>query len=63
MANYENRRDYFEKIARNYRQYLKLYAYFNNGSYEGATPFDIFYRRFTYFVRYEDPTRVSTSGY
>lgn len=55
---YDTNRENFDKLRKKYVEYLQLYATFNNGSIEGATPFQEFYWRFTYFIRYEDPQRV-----
>lgn len=55
---YDTNRENFEKLLKKYQDYLQLYATFNNGSIEGATPFQVFYWRFTYHIRYEDPQRV-----
>ncbi len=57
---YDTSRVQFNKISEAYKNYLALYRLFNNGSYEGATPFDVFYWRMTYHVRYgegEGPSR------
>lgn len=56
---YDTSRENFDKLRRKYDEYLALYATFNNGSIEGATPFPVFYWRFTYYIRYEDPQRVA----
>ena len=61
--DYEVRRDRFNQIVKNYTEYLQLYSFLNNGSKEGATPFDEFYWRFTYYVKYDEPERILTIGY
>ena len=61
--DYEVRRDRFNQIVKNYKEYLELYSFLNNGSKKGATPFDEFYWRFTYYVKYDEPERILTIGY
>lgn len=56
-------REAMTKIIKKYNGYLELYATFNNGSTEGATPFDEFYWRFSYTIKYEDEFALSQSGY
>lgn len=58
MVTYETNRENFDKIVKKYKDYVALYKYFNNGSVKGITPFEVFYWRFTYLMRYEDPQRV-----
>lgn len=55
---YDTNRENFDKLLKKYKEYLQLYKSFNNGSAQGATPFEAFYWRFTYSIRYEDPQRV-----
>lgn len=50
---YESSRNNFNKLLESYNNYVALYKLFNNGSSKGATPFGVFYMRFTYYVRYE----------
>ena len=52
--HYENQRVNFDLIHRKYLEYLALYATINNGSLAGATPFEKFYWRMTYYSRYQD---------
>ena len=40
---YKTSRKEFLKIIKLYREYLDLYRFFNQGSHEGAVPFDEFY--------------------
>lgn len=54
MMGYANNRENFNKVAQDYRNYLKLYAFFNNGSYDGATTFDVFYQNHTYYAKYSE---------
>ncbi len=53
-AAYENQRVEFNKILKKYDEYLGLYRFFNNGSDEGATPFDQFYMMHIYVSVYAD---------
>ena len=53
MASYENQRVYFERIAKMYRDYLRLYRFFNHGSFEGCTTFDEFYWLHHYYYRHK----------
>ena len=61
--SFEVHREHFDLIVESYLNYVSLYKLVNNGSIKGVTPFDVFYWRFTYFVRYEDPERISAMGY
>ena len=54
---YEINRENFEKIVKNYEDYVDLYLLINGGSTEGITPFSTFYWRFTYGVRYAEGVR------
>ena len=56
-------RQIMDGIIEKYNGYLELYALFNNGSTEGATPFAEFYWRFSYYIKYEDEFALSQSGY
>ena len=60
---FESSRNVFDSIVRKYNDYVDLYVFFNNGSAEGVTPFDEFYWRFSYNVKYEDPSASARSGY
>ncbi|MCX6109371.1 MAG: hypothetical protein NTZ90_07175 [Proteobacteria bacterium] len=60
---YETQRVVFAKIQRTYREYLALYQSINNGSLEGATTFDVFYLRMTYYSKYQDRRNFGHSGY
>lgn len=59
---YQTQRAQFNKLARNYLEYLSLYKQFNNGSVVGATPFSEFYWRVLYYSRYSDVRRVGPNG-
>ena len=61
--SFEVHREQFDLIVESYLSYVSLYKLINNGSIAGVTPFDTFYWRFTYFVKYEDPERISAMGY
>ena len=63
MMEYEVRRERFNGIVKNYYEYLMLYKMLNHGSLEGCTPFEQFYWRFTYEVKYDEPERILTIGY
>lgn len=63
MNQYENTRERFNKIVQSYLDYVALYKLCNSGSIQGVTPFDVFYWRFTYYVKYEDTERISAVGY
>lgn len=56
---YESNRERFNKIVDSYLNYAALYKLFNNGSLEGVTPFEVFYWRMTYEVRYAAGENVS----
>lgn len=58
--DFDVNRENFEKIINSYKDYIKLYRLINNGSIEGITPFDEFYWRFSFTVRYQDSTEIST---
>ena len=60
---YETQRVVFAKIQRTYFEYLALYKEINNGSLQGATPFDQFYLQMTYFSKYQDRRNFGHSGY
>ncbi len=60
---YENIRVNFDKIAKAYKEYLKLYIEVNGGSVEGVTPFDEFYWRMTYYSKYQDRRNFGHTGY
>jgi hypothetical protein len=61
--SYENTRVHFDKILKIYKDYLDLYKEFNDGSLQGATPFDEFYWRMTYFSKYQDRRNFGHTGY
>lgn len=60
---YENQRVVFETISKRYKEYVKLYLTFNNGSLHGICTFDHFYWRMTYYSKYQDRRNFGTSGY
>jgi len=60
---YENQRVAFDKLMRDYKNYLELYKQFNNGSLWGATTFDLFYWRVTYLCKYSDRRSFGHTGY
>ena len=47
-------RDFFNKIAKQYREYLMLYRYFNAGSLEGCASFRSFYWMQSYTHRHSN---------
>lgn len=49
MIAYETRRANFEKIVQMYKDYLRLYRFFNHGSIEGASDFQGFYWTYHYY--------------
>ncbi len=53
----------YKKIVKRYNDYLALYAMCNHGSTAGATPFEEFYWRFSYIIKYDDPAALWQSGY
>ncbi len=63
MNQYENTRERFNAIVESYLDYVALYKLCNGGSIQGVTPFNVFYWRFTYHVKYEDTERISAVGY
>lgn len=60
---FEQSRVVFNRIVKQYKEYLALYAEFNNGSTEGATPFADFYWRYTYYGKYIDSEFIKDRGY
>lgn len=62
MALYESTRTVFNTIVKQYKEYIKLYAFFNGGSTEGAIPFDHFYWRYTYVTKYADREMIPGRG-
>ena len=60
---FASQRQVLDGIIEKYNGYLELYAMFNDGSTEGATPFNEFYWRFSYKMKYEDEFALSQSGY
>lgn len=63
MGSFDAQREQFNIIVDSYLNYVALYKLVNNGSIDGVTPFEVFYWRFTYFVKYQDPERISALGY
>lgn len=61
--SFEAHRENFNIIVNAYLNYVSLYKFINNGSIEGVTSFEEFYWRFTYYVKYQDPERISALGY
>ena len=61
MNHYEQTRVHFAKILDNYLNYVALYKLFNNGKVEGVTPFNVFYWRMTYLVKYQNPDQITRS--
>lgn len=59
----ETTRKNLQKLIKKYTEYLKLYKDLNNGSIKGCTPFNVFYWRFTYYIKYEDPSRIGTDRF
>ncbi|MGE0171678.1 MAG: hypothetical protein AB7T49_02785 [Oligoflexales bacterium] len=57
MSSYECTREHFDKLIKKYHAYLELYKQLNEGSVKGCTPFEVFYWRFTYLLKYEDTTK------
>ena len=60
---FQGDRKNFLKLVQRYNGYVELYALLNNGSKEGITPFEEFYWRFSYQVKYDDPAALWQSGY
>ena len=59
--NYESTRERFNLIAKQYKDYLELYALINGGSIEGASRFVEFYWMQTYYAKYLDNEGVSAT--
>jgi hypothetical protein len=59
---FESRREQIEIVLKKYKEYVKLYKFFNKGSAEGATPFRDFYWRYTYYYRYRDSDQHNPFG-
>lgn len=58
MVTYETNRENYDRIVKKYKEYVALYKKFNHGSAKGCTPFTVFYWRFTFLMKYEDPQRA-----
>jgi hypothetical protein len=58
-AQYGTSRQHFNKILEAYLNYVALYKLFNSGSIKGVTPFNVFYWRMTYHIRYENSENIS----
>lgn len=56
---YGTSRQHFNKVLEAYLNYVALYKLFNNGQITGVTPFNVFYWRMTYYVRYDSSENVS----
>lgn len=56
---YGTSRQHFNKVLEAYLNYVALYKLFNNGKVQGVTPFNVFYWRMTYHVRYESSENIS----
>jgi hypothetical protein len=56
-------REHFDKLLKKYYDYVELYRFFNNGSLRGVTPFDEFYWRMTYNVKYQDISKIGMGNY
>lgn len=62
QGTYETSREEFQKIVRQYKEYLHLYRFFNGGSTKGVTPFDLFYLNQIYYA-YHDKEFTFERGY
>ena len=60
---FDSSRVHLDKIIKKHNEYLRLYRFFNDDSYEGATTFQEFYWRHTYYSKYEDPDKMSSMGF
>ena len=58
MQGFENKRHEFELILNKYKGYCDLYRLMNQGSLENVTPFEDFYRMWTYFSKKEEHSSV-----
>jgi len=56
-GTYETRRENFNKIVAQYKEYLHLYRYFNNGKTAGAAPFYKFYWTKIYYSYHDNEFR------
>ena len=63
MSTFDTNRENFDLIVESYLNYAALYKLINNGSLKGVTSFETFYWRFTYFVKYQEPERITALGY
>lgn len=61
--SYENQRVLYDKIRKQYTEYLAIYSEFNNGSIEGATDFGKFYWRMTWQCKYDGTETIGNPGY
>ena len=48
----------YSKLKESYKRYLASYKFFNKGSLEGVTPFNLFYLNKVYVSKYSDPRRL-----
>jgi hypothetical protein len=62
MSSYEVTREHFDRLIIKYKAYLVLYKQLNNGSLNGCTPFEVFYWRFTYLLKYEDSSKAGSQA-
>jgi hypothetical protein len=60
---YESQRENFNKVLGYYKDYIKLYKFFNNGSTDGATTFAEFYWRMTFVTRHDGEILKPERGY
>ncbi len=60
---YESQREIFNKIVRDYKDYIALYKFFNHGSIDGATPFAKFYWRIIYYSKHDGEILKPERGY
>lgn len=59
---FENTRENFDKLKKEYEEYVALYKIFNNGSVDGLCSFAEFYWRITYLHKYNDPNVIQALG-
>ena len=58
MQAFENTRSAFNIVLNKYINYCELYKMMNNGSLDGATKFEDFYRSWTYACSEEEHSSV-----
>ncbi len=59
----DQQRTVFNKLLKQYLEYVELYKVFNNGSPKGVTPFADYYWLHMYHYHYNNPKDIIQRGY